>query len=233
MPGLPVILFGHNQFISWGGTNLPADTHDYVIEQLDPTRPNFYRTAAGWQPLQFRQETILVRTDFPAALRPPAQPVQITIAATEHGPLIGYQQGDTTAMSLKWTALQAEDQTITALIKLNYATNWTSFRAALQLQVAPTINYLYADQQGNIGYSAAGLIPIRRTATGILPTAQQDFGWTGMIPWQDMHSNLIRCQVTSLTLIKINCRQTIPITLAMTGLNLPERSVLSNCYNNG
>lgn len=186
MPGLPVILFGHNQFISWGGTNLPADTHDYVIEQLDPTRPNFYRTAAGWQPLQFRQETILVRTDFPAALRPPAQPVQITIAATEHGPLIGYQQGDTTAMSLKWTALQAEDQTITALIKLNYATDWTSFRAALQLQVAPTINYLYADQQGNIGYSAAGLIPIRRTATGILPTAQQDFGWTGMIPWQDM-----------------------------------------------
>lgn len=190
MPGLPVILFGHNQYISWGGTNLPADTHDYVIEQLDAGQPNTYKTADGWQALQLRQETIVVRPEAPAAFRPPVEPVMITVASTEHGPLIGYQPGDVSAMALKWTALSAQDSTITAVLKLNYASDWQSFRAALKWQVAPTINYLYADHKGNIGYSAAGQIPIRRNATGIIPTTAQDFGWVGMIPWSQMPQQL-------------------------------------------
>lgn len=186
MAGLPMILFGHNQSISWGGTNFPVDTYDFVIEQLDPARPSVYKTAQGWQPLQLRHETIRVRGDFPASLRPPPADVQITVASTVNGPLLSYQSGDTTAMALKWTALQPEDHTMTALLKLNYATDWPSFRAALSLQTAPTINYLYADQQGNIGYSAAGHVPVRRNHHGLFPTPQHEFGWDTMIPWQDM-----------------------------------------------
>ncbi|WP_171907678.1 penicillin acylase family protein [Alkalimonas amylolytica] len=186
VPGLPVIVFGHNEFISWNGTNFSADAYDYVIEQIDPSRQNQYKTAQGWKSLQTRQETIHVRTAFPGRLRPPARPIMITVTSTENGPLIGYQNGDTSAMALKWTALQPEDQTMTALLQLNYASDWHSFRAALSLMVAPTINFLYADQLGNIGYAAAGHIPIRRNSTGILPTPQHKFAWTGMIPWEEM-----------------------------------------------
>jgi penicillin amidase len=87
-------------------------------------------------------------------------------------------------VSLRWTALTPKDTTYEGFFKLNYAADWPSFKSALSHQVAPGMNMLYADRQGNIGYLGAGKIPIRQQGRGDLPVPgwREDYRWTGFVP---------------------------------------------------
>lgn len=200
--GVPGVVIGHNRDIAWGFTNLGPDVTDLYVERV---------TDDGWQhdgrtrPLLKRDETIKVRG---------ADPVEITVRSTDHGPLLsdlaelderldevdltedglvdqvaGVAGADEEAagepwevgVSLAWTALKPHP-TADALLALDLATDWTSFRAALSDFAAPGQNVVYADTKGHIGYQATGLVPIRKRgndgrtpAAGWLP----DTGWTG------------------------------------------------------
>lgn len=44
---------------------------------------------------------------------------------------------------------------------MNKARNLGEWQAAMQLRALPNINYIYADQTGNIGFLASGLYPVR------------------------------------------------------------------------
>jgi penicillin amidase len=46
--------------------------------------------------------------------------------------------------------------------------------------ITPTLNFIYADTDGNIGYHAAGRVPIRKGGDGTLPAE----GWSGQAEWQ-------------------------------------------------
>src|SRR2546429_7145914 len=48
----------------------------------------------------------------------------------------------------------------------------------------PAENFVYADVDGNIGYQAAGLSPVRPNWSGLLPVP----GWTGDYEWKDWFS---------------------------------------------
>jgi penicillin amidase len=58
MPGVPVVLIGHNQRIAWGITASMVDTQDLFVERLDPEDPSRYETSLGWEPLSTRRETV-------------------------------------------------------------------------------------------------------------------------------------------------------------------------------
>ena len=45
---------------------------------------------------------------------------------------------------------------------INRAANWSDFRRALRLYVAPAQNFIFADVEGNIGYQMPGFIPQRK-----------------------------------------------------------------------
>ena len=45
--------------------------------------------------------------------------------------------------------------------RLNKAANRDEWKAAMRLQALPSINYLYADEKGNIGYVYNGQFPVR------------------------------------------------------------------------
>ena len=49
-------------------------------------------------------------------------------------------------------------------------------------------NFVYADAEGNIGYYAAGLVPIRKQGNGAVPVpgSTDDYDWTGFIPFDDL-----------------------------------------------
>jgi penicillin amidase/acyl-homoserine-lactone acylase len=56
----------------------------------------------------------------------------------------------------------------------------------MALQALPSINYIYADQAGNIGYVYNGLFPDRKPGfdwKGVLPGDRSDLIWTGYLPW--------------------------------------------------
>lgn len=181
--GLPLIIFGHNQHISWAGTNMMADTQDLFLEQPDASGDR-YRVGEGWEQFTTRKEKIVVRADFPSSLRAQLAPLTLNVRSTRHGPVISDYFGVFEApVALRWTGLDRDDTSYEAFYRLNYARDWETFKAALRFHVAPAMNMLYADQLGRIGYLGVGRIPVRGKGEGSAPSPGWDpaFGWTGHV----------------------------------------------------
>lgn len=188
LAGLPVVVFGENDNIAWGGTNLPADVQDLVIEEVHPHDQTLYKNGAHWTEFEQRIETIHISQSFPKFLNKVIKPVKLQVKSTVNGPVIKNFFGDSEhVFSLRWTALNDKDSSYDALFKLNYAKDWQQFSNAISGFVAPTLNLFYTDKDNNIGFRAIGKIPRRANQhTGMLP-AYGDFGrWNGYIDWADM-----------------------------------------------
>lgn len=192
MVGLPLVIFGRNRHVAWGGTNLMADVQDLYLEEINPADSSQYRTETGWRVLATRAEQIAVKAEFPAALREPVRPVNILVRITRNGPIVSDVVERAGAIeqpvSLKWVALQPDDASYEAFFRLNYAHDWMTFRNALQFLVAPALNILYIDRQGNIASAAAGRIPVRLQGQGRVPSPgwTGDYQWSGFIPFADL-----------------------------------------------
>jgi penicillin amidase len=102
---------------------------------------------------------------------------------TRHGPVIVREKNR--AYSLRWTAA---DGFGFPFMDINRAANFQQFRAALSTFWGPTQNFVYADKAGNIGYQAAGRVPVRRNFDGDFPLdgASGNFEWDGYIPFEQM-----------------------------------------------
>ncbi len=100
-------------------------------------------------------------------------------------------RGDGYAVALRWTALQPSTM-FDAVDVLNTAQDWEEFRAGAALFGAPAQNLIYADLEGNIGYQAPGVIPIREGYDGKWPIPGWDsrYQWKGTIPFTALPSVL-------------------------------------------
>jgi penicillin amidase len=178
-PGLPGVVLGHNEHIAWGFTNVGPDVQDLYLEKFDPDNPKQYQTPAGWQEATIRQEQIKVRKGLSGS---ETEIVTHNVTVTRHGPIIFDRDGKRYA--LRWTALDPTKNNTDFSFKLNRATNWKEFNAALEYFTAPTQNIVYADVEGHIGYHAAGVVPIRKAGDGSIPYdgATDDGEWTSYVP---------------------------------------------------
>lgn len=177
-PGVPLVIIGHNDQISWGITNLPADVQDLYIERLDDlSSPTQYEYEGEWFPLNIIEETIDVKDQ---------ESVPLTIRQTRHGPLIndvidGMSIEAVEPMSLKWTAFESSTL-LQAISMINRASDWDEFRAGGRYWESPNQNVVYADVDGNIGYQMLGAIPTRMDGhVGDVPVP----GWTSAYEWQE------------------------------------------------
>jgi len=193
--GLPGVVIGHNDRISWGFTNLGPDVADLFLERVDGDE---YELDGVRRPLQLREETIEVAG---------GDPVTLTVRATGRGPLVtgigdsferiaaAADEADagegSLELSLAWTAL-TPGTTPQAIFALNRAQNWDDFRTAASLFDVPSQNLVYADVDGNIGYQAPGDIPIRSVGDGTVPLPGWTSAnrWTGAIPFEQLPSLL-------------------------------------------
>lgn len=187
--GLPFVIFGHNQRIGWGGTNMMADSQDLYFEHPSPTDPALYEAGREWKKFTSRIETINVRADFPEILHNKYRPLTVNVRSTRHGPIISDQFNlFDQPVALSWTALDPGDTTYEGFYHLQYATDWWGFNQALRFHVAPALNMVFADRAGNIGYLGAGKIPVRKTGDGAVPSPGWDdkFAWVGFIPFENL-----------------------------------------------
>lgn len=183
-PGVPGIIIGHNNNIAWGVTNFGPDVQDIFLETFDPQDPTRYRTPNGWEKANVRREEIKVRKGITDAS---TKSEFFEVTTTRHGPIVFESAGKRYA--LRWTALEASAEAeLPAFYDLNRAQDWRGFQAALSRYAGPTQNFIYADRAGNIGYYAAGRIPIRRDRGGSLPYdgAKTDGDVTGFIPFAEL-----------------------------------------------
>ncbi len=178
IPGLPGVLIGHNNRIAWGVTNTNPDVQDFYMEHVNDRNEAEYKGA--WEPMQVEQEIIKVK----------GQPdVTIQVRRTRHGPLISDVLKDASQpLAFRWTALDDNDTTIEAYLKINTALEWFDFSQALELYKAPMQNFVFADFKNNIGYYAPGALPIRARGDGAVPVPgwTGEYEWTGYVPFKEL-----------------------------------------------
>jgi penicillin G amidase len=184
IPGIPIVAIGRNQHIAWGFTGLGVDVEDFFRERLDPSG-RFAEFRGQWEPIEIITETIKVKN------RPD---IRQEIRITRHGPLMSdvFNAGDQNLparvrptmplepLAMRWVGIEPGDTSALAFMNLNEARSWDEFTDALRHLVAPALNVLYADVEGNIGYHAAGKIPVRASdGVSMVPVE----GWTGEHEW--------------------------------------------------
>ncbi|MFB6638524.1 penicillin acylase family protein [Streptomyces chartreusis] len=189
--GMPGVVIGHNQNISWGMTNSGVDVTDLYLEKLSG---DGYLYDGKTVPFITRQETIKVAG---------GSPKKIVVRETKDGmPLLSDRsdelvkvgrkatvdtaapdRGDGYGIALRWTALDP-GTTMDAVFAMDRAKNWTDFRAAAALFDVPSQNLIYADTENHIGYTLPGKIPTRPQGyDGSVPAPGWDAKsrWTGYI----------------------------------------------------
>lgn len=176
LPGLPLVIIGHNERIAWGMTNTGPDVQDLYSESFNFRDPAKYLHNGEWIDAQNRDEAIKVRGE---------SDYRFTVKVTRHGPIVSHA-GDRD-LALRWTALDPGSVRF-PFLKIDRAGNWNEFTDALRDFTGPTQNFVYADVDGNIGYYAAGNIPVRKEGDGTVPEpgSTDDYDWTGYIPFEDL-----------------------------------------------
>lgn len=176
-PGAPFVTAGHNDHISWGFTSLYGDTQDVYIEKVNDR--DQYQSANGWKPIEHVREIIRVRG---------GQDIVIDVARTDHGPIISPAiPHEQRVLSLRWSAYDPSANSI-PLFDIDSASNWTEFRNLLGRWWGPSLNVIYADDQGHIAYQAVGFIPIRDGGLSAVPVAAGTHEWQGFVPYDQMPS---------------------------------------------
>jgi penicillin amidase len=176
LPGVPLVVIGHNDRIAWGYTNSGADVQDLYVEKFNPANPREYRAGGAWRPAEVREERIRVRG---------APDETLEVVVTRHGPVVHRAGGR--AYALRWTALEPGGMNSSAL-RVGAARNWPEFLTALRDVTGPAQNTVYADVDGNIGYIVAARVPVRRNGDGSVPVPgdTDDYEWTGYIPFEEL-----------------------------------------------
>jgi len=180
-PGVPGIVLGHNENIAWGATNVGPDVQDLYIETFNAEGK--YKTPTGWETPTTRKEEIKVRLN---PFKTDTETFSLDVQETRNGVVFVEENGK--KYSLKWTARDPKNQEFEAFFKLNRAKDWNDFQNSLKTYGGASQNFVYADVKGNIGWYAAGRIPIRKTGEGELPYdgATDDGEWTGFIPFEEL-----------------------------------------------
>ena len=157
LPGMPFVIAGHNEHVAWGITALMGDVQDLYIEKLDG-KGNFERNDESWMPLRVDHETIKVRG---------SHDVKLDVEFTDHGPLLNpILPKEKRGIALKWTLYDPALNSM-PIYRVNTASNWQEFSAALSDWCWPTLNIVYADDQGHIAYHAVGRVPTRMGGTSV------------------------------------------------------------------
>jgi penicillin amidase len=176
LPGVPLVIAGHNEHVAWGFTALYADVQDLYLQHLDG-KGNYEGAHGEWLPLAHAAEVIHVRF---------AKDVKLDVELTDHGPLLNPMlPHETRPVSLHWTLYDPALASI-PLYEMNTAENWTQFSNALAAWCWPTQNLVYSDDQGHIAYHAIGKVPLRPAGLMGVPIADHQHEWQGYIPFEEL-----------------------------------------------
>ncbi len=175
-PALPGIALGHNDRIAFGFTIVGIDQQDLYVEKLDPADPNRYRDRSQWRAVERERQRIKVRGQ--------SEPVEVEIRYTHHGPILYEDRNRRRAFALRWVGTEPGAAGYLAGLALARARNWKEFLAAAERYKVPSENLVYADVEGNIGWQAVGLTPVRRGWNGLYPVPGDtgEYEWAGFVP---------------------------------------------------
>jgi acyl-homoserine-lactone acylase len=177
-PGSPFMLHGHNAHLGWANTvNAPNVSTVYRLV-VNPANADEYQLDGKWKSFEKGDAAIRVKIFGPliwTVHRPLLWSVQGPVLKTDHG-----------VYAVRYAGMGEARQPL-QYYRLNKAVNRDEWLAAMRLQALPSINYIYADEKGNIGYVYNGQFPVRaegRDWTQIQPGDRSDLIWHGYLPFE-------------------------------------------------
>ncbi|MCP4157756.1 MAG: hypothetical protein GY757_59150, partial [bacterium] len=146
--GYPFVEFGHNKTATWGSTAGFGDTVDLFI--LDLVNDDYHYLHNGQvMEMESRTEVIKVRG---------GDTITITAYRSCYGPVFAWgDDGHAYTKQRSWEMKLLES--LAGWIDSTKAKNFTQFLAGAS-KMAISINWMYADKKGNIGYLITGRYPI-------------------------------------------------------------------------
>jgi len=186
LPGLPLVIMGHNDRIGWGITVAYTECEDLFLEKIKWQEKPQYEFQGKWKDLPSITEIIHIKGRE-------NQPHIEEIYFTHHGPLLldslksPKENSSKQAVSVQSKTLEPSSL-FRGLYHLNRAKNWDNFVESLRCINAPHLNFLYGDTEGNIGFWVSGKVPIRKKGRGQVPVEgwSGKYEWTNSIPFEDM-----------------------------------------------
>jgi acyl-homoserine-lactone acylase len=145
---------GFNPHIGWMHTSSGVNAVSEYLETVEKKSDGaYYKYGDKELPLTTKQITVSYMTDHGMAEK------KFTVYYTQHGPVIGEENG-------KWLTIRLMQEPVKALTQSytrTKATNYKSFRQTMELHTNSSNNTILADSDGDIAYFHGNFIPRRDT----------------------------------------------------------------------
>ncbi|MHB9030972.1 MAG: penicillin acylase family protein, partial [Candidatus Latescibacterota bacterium] len=174
-PAIPGVSLGHNDKIAFALTIFSfADEEDIYVYDTNPSNPDQYRYKGRWVNMKPVGETFQVKGQAPE---------KVQLKFTRHGPVIHEDPARHKAYALRAAWLEHEGTAVyLAGLRLDQARNWKEFREAMYKHYCPSLNMIYADVKGNIGWFGGSIAPVRPNWNGLLPVPGDGrYEWKGYL----------------------------------------------------
>lgn len=177
-PTIPGVSIGHNDYGAWGLTVFALDAEDLYVYKLNPTDVNQYEYKGSWQSMTLIADTIPVKGSAPQ---------YVTHRYTRHGPVLYIDTVRHIAYAARCAWLDIGAAPYLASLRMDQAASWDEFREACTYSRLPGENMIWADKNGNIGWQAVGVAPIRKNHSGLVPVPGDGrFEWDGYLPIREL-----------------------------------------------
>lgn len=181
-PTIPGVSIGHNEVGAWGLTVFDIDSEDLMVYQLNSSNPNQYKFNGVWETMKIIKDTIHVKG---------SEDVLVELKYTKHGPVTFIDTKRNVAYAVRCGWLEPGGAPYLASLRMNVATSWDEFREACSYSHIPGENMIWADKEGNIGWQAVGVAPVRNNFSGLVPVPGDGrFEWNGFLPIKELPNTL-------------------------------------------
>jgi penicillin amidase len=173
-PVLPGVSIGHNEYGAWGLTIFGQDSEDLYVYETNPVNPNEYRYRGAWEPMRVIVDGIPIKGEKPEI---------VELKYTRHGPVLFEDRTNHKAYALRAAWMDLGGAPYLASLRMDQAKSWEEFREACAFNQMPSENMVWVDRRGTIGWQAAGVQPLRRNWSGLLPVPGDGrYEWDGFLP---------------------------------------------------
>jgi penicillin amidase len=111
------------------------------------------------------------------------QDTVVELLYTRHGPVTYIDKENDIAYAIRCAWLEQGCAPYLASLRIDQVKNWTEFREACKYSYVPGANYVWAGRDGNIGWQVAGIAPVRKNWSGLVPVPGDGrYEWAGFLP---------------------------------------------------
>nr|WP_298998819.1 penicillin acylase family protein [uncultured Allomuricauda sp.] len=173
-PEIPGISIGHNEYGAWGLTVFRTDGEDLYVYELNPENPNQYKYKGDWVDMEQIVETIKVKDQ---------ENYTAQLYYTLHGPVTHIDTKNNVAYAVRCAWLEPGGSPYLASLRMDQAKTWEEFREACNYSHIPGENMIWTDKEGNIGWQAVGIAPVRKNFSGLVPVPGDGrYEWDSYLP---------------------------------------------------